>query len=174
ASAACEVSGSAWLLPAASTTLQRVEGNKSLRVSPFPTRVFTLPVCTKAAEEKQATEKSKISCSTRCGIRLIRKTQLPKRKEEDDFTNEPQEQNGQPCAADDRDDLDVTPEYPYAWQLRRHDRWRPEFQQNAFTPATAYHHNIRWSGCGYGPGPRHDRVCHQSGGDDLGALRRRE
>jgi hypothetical protein len=69
-SAACEISGSAWLLPAASTTLQRVEGNKSLRLSPFPTRVFTLTVCTKTAEEKQADEKNKISCSTRSGIRL--------------------------------------------------------------------------------------------------------
>jgi hypothetical protein len=39
-------------------------------VSPFPARVFTLTVCTKTAEEKQATEKSKISGSTRAGIRL--------------------------------------------------------------------------------------------------------
>src|SRR5262249_28976907 len=65
-------SGSAWLLPAASTTLQRVEGNKSLRVSPFPTRVFTLSVCTNTAEEKQAARKIQISCSTRSEIRLLR------------------------------------------------------------------------------------------------------
>src|SRR4029079_532152 len=123
------ISGSAWLLPAASTTLQRVEGNKSLRVSPFPTRVFTLKLCTKTAEEKQAIEKSKISCSTRSGIRLLKETQLPKRKEEDDFTNGPQKQNGQPWApAKRRDDLYVAAGYPCAQWLRRHERWCPEFQ----------------------------------------------
>ena len=47
------------------------------------------------------------------------------------------------------------------------------FSNNAFTPAAAYHHYIRCSGCGYRPGPGHDHVRHQPGRDDLGTLRRR-
>jgi hypothetical protein len=43
---------------AATTTLQCVEGNKSLRPCPFPAGVFTSAVCIKTAEDKQAREKS--------------------------------------------------------------------------------------------------------------------
>src|SRR5436190_901026 len=52
------MSGSAWLSPAATTTLQCVEGKKSFRPCPFPAGVFTSAVCIKTAEEKQAREKS--------------------------------------------------------------------------------------------------------------------
>jgi hypothetical protein len=44
--------GSAWLLPAARTTLQCVEGNKSLWRHPIPASAFTLGVRVKIAEEK--------------------------------------------------------------------------------------------------------------------------
>jgi len=43
---------------AATTTLQWVEGKKSLRPCPFPAWVFTSAVCIKTAEYKQAREKS--------------------------------------------------------------------------------------------------------------------
>src|SRR2546426_646790 len=43
---------------AATTTLQCVEGKKSLRPCPFPPGVFTSAVCIKTAEDKQAREKS--------------------------------------------------------------------------------------------------------------------
>src|SRR5260370_5445600 len=58
ASAACAISGSAWLSPAATTTLQCVEGKKSLRPYPFTAGVFTSAVCITTAEDKQAREKS--------------------------------------------------------------------------------------------------------------------
>jgi hypothetical protein len=52
------MSGSVWLLPAAGTTLQWVEGKKSLWSCPSLTRVFTLTVVIKIAEEKQAARKN--------------------------------------------------------------------------------------------------------------------
>src|SRR4029077_19514667 len=58
-SAACAISGSAWLSPAATTTLQCVEGKKSLRPRPSSPREFTLTACIKIAEDRQATRKSK-------------------------------------------------------------------------------------------------------------------
>src|SRR4029077_9207750 len=52
------MSRSACLPPAATTTLQCVEGKKSLRPCPFPAGVFTSAVCITTAEDKQAREKS--------------------------------------------------------------------------------------------------------------------
>jgi hypothetical protein len=52
------MSGSVWLLPAASTTLQWVEGKKSLWPCPSLARVFTLTVGIKIAEEKASGEKN--------------------------------------------------------------------------------------------------------------------
>src|SRR5262249_392834 len=58
-SAVCATSGSAPLLPAARTTLQCVEGNKSFWPHPFPASSFTVRVCIKIAEETQAAKKLK-------------------------------------------------------------------------------------------------------------------
>jgi hypothetical protein len=58
ASAASAISGSVWLSPAATTTLQCVEGKKSLWPIPFRAWVFTSAVCITTAEDKHAREKS--------------------------------------------------------------------------------------------------------------------
>src|SRR5262249_27387330 len=55
--------GSDWLLPAAVIALQCVKGKKSVWQHPVPASAFTLEVCIKIAEEKQAAKKLKFSAA---------------------------------------------------------------------------------------------------------------